>query len=215
MAVKNAAQLPDRFCADGIVIEETHRSKRRSFGLTTLAPPRRPEPGRGRGRPPHLAIEPVVVEPPPSLRSLNRNRYGDTTVRIDGSLPGPAAASKILGFRGRRAGCLDGWSARTPRFRLPARRSEHGPPEWIDTIEQDLQESMQNCGDSEAVAQATAPLRDGSLSGVPTVLHALSVSGFLLRQTSTPHQTRWRSNGWIEARRMPGAHRSRLTVGFP
>jgi hypothetical protein len=34
-------------------------------------------------------------------------------------------------------------------------------------------ESMQNCGDSEAVTQATAPLRDGGLSGVPTVLHAL------------------------------------------
>jgi hypothetical protein len=78
MAVKNAAQLLDRFCADGIVIEVTHRSKRRLFGLADLAPlrdgvapPRRPEPGRGRGRPPHLAVVPVVVEPPPPLRSLS------------------------------------------------------------------------------------------------------------------------------------------------
>jgi hypothetical protein len=76
MAVKNAAQLHDRFCADGVAIEVTHRSKRRLFGLAALAPlrdgvapPRRPEPGRG--RPPHLSVEPVVVEPPRPLRSLS------------------------------------------------------------------------------------------------------------------------------------------------
>ena len=59
MAVKNATQLLDDFCAAGIAVEVTHRSKRRLFGLTGLAPlrdvvrpPYRPEPGRGRGRPP-------------------------------------------------------------------------------------------------------------------------------------------------------------------
>ena len=59
MAVKNAAGLLDDFCAAGIAVEVTHRSKRRLFGLTGLAPlreavrpPYRPEPGRGRGRPP-------------------------------------------------------------------------------------------------------------------------------------------------------------------
>ena len=58
MAVKNATLLLDDFCAAGIAIEVTHRSKRRLFGLTGLAPlrdvvrpPYRPEPGRGRGRP--------------------------------------------------------------------------------------------------------------------------------------------------------------------
>ena len=58
MAVKNATQLLDDFCAAGIAVEVTHRSKRRLFGLTGLAPlrdvvrpPYRPEPGRGRGRP--------------------------------------------------------------------------------------------------------------------------------------------------------------------
>ena len=62
MAVKNATQLLDDFCAAGIAIEVTHRSKRRLFGLTGLAPlrdvvrpPYRPEPGRGRGRPPLMA----------------------------------------------------------------------------------------------------------------------------------------------------------------
>ena len=59
MAMKNALELLDSFCADGIAIEVTHRSRRRLFGLAGLAPlrdevlpPRRPEPGRGRGRPP-------------------------------------------------------------------------------------------------------------------------------------------------------------------
>jgi hypothetical protein len=81
MAPQNAAYLLDRFCADGIAIEVTHRSKRRLFGLAALAPlrdgvapPGRPEPGRGRGRPP---LRPVADEvgapiddPPPPLPPL-------------------------------------------------------------------------------------------------------------------------------------------------
>jgi hypothetical protein len=62
IAVKNAAELLDGFVARGIAIEVTHRAKRRLFGLKHLAPlreeaapPRRPMPGRGRGRPPHGA----------------------------------------------------------------------------------------------------------------------------------------------------------------
>ena len=58
MAVKNAAALLDAFCTAGIAVEVTHRSKRRLFGLTGLAPlreavrpPYRPDPTRGRGRP--------------------------------------------------------------------------------------------------------------------------------------------------------------------
>ena len=54
--------LLDDFCAAGIAVEVTHRSKRRLFGLAGLAPlrdevrpPHRPEPGRGRGRPPLVA----------------------------------------------------------------------------------------------------------------------------------------------------------------
>jgi hypothetical protein len=73
MAVKNATGLLADFCADGIAIEVTHRSKRRLFGLTGLAPlrdevapPRRPEPGRGRGRPRAIPME-AEPPPPPSL----------------------------------------------------------------------------------------------------------------------------------------------------
>ncbi len=77
MAVKNAAALLDRFCADDIAIEVSHRAKRRLFGLAELAPlrdgvapPRRPQPGRGRGRPPILDIEGAPAEPPPVLPPL-------------------------------------------------------------------------------------------------------------------------------------------------
>jgi hypothetical protein len=83
MATQNAAQLLDRFCADGIAIEVTHRSKRRLYGLAALAPlrdgvapPRRPEPGRGRGRPPILPVEDVIVDPPPPLPPLTPLQRG-------------------------------------------------------------------------------------------------------------------------------------------
>jgi hypothetical protein len=69
MAVKNASALLDAFARENIVVEVTHRAKRRLFGLAGLAPlrhevapPRRPEPGRGPGRPPA-----VREEPPPPL----------------------------------------------------------------------------------------------------------------------------------------------------
>ena len=79
MAVKNALELLAGFCADGITIEVTHRSKRRLFGLAGLAPlrdeispPRRPEPGRGRGRPPtiRLEVEPLLAVPPSPERAM-------------------------------------------------------------------------------------------------------------------------------------------------
>ena len=76
MAVKNATELLDGFCRDGIAVEVTHRSKRRLFGLAGLAPlrdevapARRPEPGRGRGRPPAIRFdaEPLPQPPPPEI----------------------------------------------------------------------------------------------------------------------------------------------------
>ena len=77
MAVKNALELLTGFCAEGIAIEITHRSKRRLFGLAGLAPlrdeiepPWRPEPGRGRGRPPTVRIEEEPSLPPPPERPM-------------------------------------------------------------------------------------------------------------------------------------------------
>ncbi len=37
MAIKNAAALLDQFCAAGVAVEVTHRSKQRLFGLVGLA----------------------------------------------------------------------------------------------------------------------------------------------------------------------------------
>jgi hypothetical protein len=78
MSIKSACVLLDQFCANGIAIEVTHRSARRLFGLGGLAPirdvvapPRRPEPGRGRGRPPHPAAEiPAELPPLPPIRQF-------------------------------------------------------------------------------------------------------------------------------------------------
>jgi hypothetical protein len=71
MAVKNAIVLLDAFAEAEIVVEVTHRSKRRLFGLAGLAPlrdevapPRRPEPGRGPGRPPAIREEAALPPPP-------------------------------------------------------------------------------------------------------------------------------------------------------
>jgi hypothetical protein len=84
MAVKNAIALLDDFCAAGLVVEVTHRSKRRLFGLAGLAPlreqvrpPWRPEPGRLRGRPPHIrfvaeAAEPTLPLPERPLTPIER-----------------------------------------------------------------------------------------------------------------------------------------------
>ena len=78
MAVTNALALLDEFQAAGLVVELTHRSKRRLFGLAGMermrdyvAPPRRPEPGRGRGRPrivPEAPESAALPEPPAVVR---------------------------------------------------------------------------------------------------------------------------------------------------
>jgi hypothetical protein len=84
MAVNNAAALLDAFCAAGIAVEVTHRSKRRLFGLAALAPlrkhvapPYHPEPGRGRGRPPAIPEADLVTEPPPlpPLTQIERRAF--------------------------------------------------------------------------------------------------------------------------------------------
>jgi hypothetical protein len=77
IAVKNAIRLLDGLVGVGVAVEVTHRSKRRLFGLKSMAsladavrPPYRPEPGRGRGRPPILADDDEITGPPPALPPL-------------------------------------------------------------------------------------------------------------------------------------------------
>jgi hypothetical protein len=90
MAVKNAAALLDDFRRAGIAVEVTHRSKRRLFGLVGLAPlwdvvraPDRPDPNRGRGRPPlersDDGTDSLPIRPPAPLTPLDRRQleYSD------------------------------------------------------------------------------------------------------------------------------------------
>ena len=89
IAVKNAIGLLDGLVTAGLAVEVTHRAKRRLFGLVGMAPlrdgvaaPRRPEPGRGRGRPPVIPVEEETAGPPPPLPPLTplerrEFEYGD------------------------------------------------------------------------------------------------------------------------------------------
>ena len=69
MATNNATRLLDGFVRLGVASEVTHRSKRRLYGLKHLAPlreaaapPRRPVPGRRRGRPSMASLVDDVAE---------------------------------------------------------------------------------------------------------------------------------------------------------
>ena len=112
MAVKNATLLLDDFCAAGIAIEVTHRSKRRLFGLTGLAPlrdvvrpPYRPEPGRGRGRPPLVAEEAITVPALPPVPPLDRQSFDYSD--LGGDLGCHRHRSLMSGYVRQRCGRAD------------------------------------------------------------------------------------------------------------
>jgi hypothetical protein len=82
MSIRSATDLLDEFVLDGLVVEVTHRAKRRLFalrGLTPLrdevAPPRRPllgrRPGRPRHDPPDEVVESVAT-PAPAVSPVDR-----------------------------------------------------------------------------------------------------------------------------------------------
>ena len=80
----NVSALLQDFCRAEIAVEVTHRSKRRLYSLATLAPvrdvvapPRRPEPGRGRGRPPIYREDnaPFVPGPLPPVSMIERRAF--------------------------------------------------------------------------------------------------------------------------------------------
>ena len=103
IAVKNATALLDVFCSMGIAVEVTHRSKRRLFGLAGLAslreaaaPPSRPVPGRGRGRPsravaaeataPTLPSEPLAPMSPLERWSYDYGELERAMAAVDATL---------------------------------------------------------------------------------------------------------------------------------
>jgi hypothetical protein len=93
MATKNAGHLLEGFVVLGIASEVTHRSKRRLYGLKHLAPlreaaaaPRRPQPGRGPGRPSAASLAstaagsedpaaPAPLAPSPPLPRFQRGEF--------------------------------------------------------------------------------------------------------------------------------------------
>jgi hypothetical protein len=83
VAVKTAIRLLDGLLEDGVVVEVTHRSKRRLFGLKHLAPlretvrpPYRPMPGRSRGRPlVPLAAEDAPLPLMPPVTPIERRAF--------------------------------------------------------------------------------------------------------------------------------------------
>jgi len=82
MSIKCTTELLDRFVGTEIAVEVTHRSARRLFGLAAMAPvrdattpPRRPMPGRGRGRPRFDDIREELVAPTAPLSPMSRFQY--------------------------------------------------------------------------------------------------------------------------------------------
>ncbi len=73
LSIKSATVMLTGLVADGVAVEVTHRSARRLFGLAGMAPvrdvtipPRRPEPGRGRGRSPYEREDAEMLSPWPA-----------------------------------------------------------------------------------------------------------------------------------------------------
>lgn len=82
LAIKTAIRLLDGLVGADVAVEVTHRSKRRLFGLKGMAPlgeavrpPHRPEPGRGRGRPPVIVAVPQGPSAPPPLTPVERRAF--------------------------------------------------------------------------------------------------------------------------------------------
>jgi hypothetical protein len=85
ITVKNAIRILDTLVTAEVVIEVTHRSKRRLFALAGLVPirdavrpPYRPDPGRGRGRPrlDDITLEQEApLEPLPPLTPVERRAF--------------------------------------------------------------------------------------------------------------------------------------------
>jgi hypothetical protein len=92
IAIKNAIRLLDELCGAGIVVEVTHRSKRRLFGLAGLVPlrdvvrpPYRSDPNRGPGRPRHeiVADQAETAVPPLSpLSPIERRAFDYTALEV-------------------------------------------------------------------------------------------------------------------------------------
>ena len=89
MSVKSAGAILDELTHDGIAVEVTGRCARRLFGLrgfalraTVAAPPRRPETGRGCGRPRLSPAEAATPAPAAPLGPAERQAFGDGDLEV-------------------------------------------------------------------------------------------------------------------------------------
>ncbi|WP_183117570.1 hypothetical protein [Gluconacetobacter azotocaptans] len=109
MAPKNALALLDQFVERGIVVEVTHRSARRLFGLKGLAPlaeevalPRRARRGSGRVRSPELD-EPLVDAAPTPVALSPLARWQPDYADLEAAM---AAADQVVRNAGSRLEAL-------------------------------------------------------------------------------------------------------------
>jgi hypothetical protein len=133
VSIKSALEILDALVQDGVAVEVTGRAARRLFGLrglaplaSAVAPPRRPEPGRGRGRPRVLPIEVEATLPPMApLTPVERRAfdYTDLTGAMDELDAVLRRARRALDGIARRA--ADAGGARDPAC-LPARGEDDG-----------------------------------------------------------------------------------------
>jgi hypothetical protein len=134
IATNNAARLLDGFVGLGIVSEVSQRAKRRLYGLKHLAPlreatapPRRPLPGRRRGRPSTASLVadtsgevadtgfPLVPSPPLSPLERQKFDFSDIDRLLDLTDQAIRRAQSVLEVQSTRPSArLTGWSPPIP-----------------------------------------------------------------------------------------------------
>jgi hypothetical protein len=104
VARKNVLRLADELVADGVLVEVSRRERGRLYALPAMAPlrnevaaPRRPEFGRGRGRPPEIRLPQTVdhLETAPIMAPVSRmERFEFDYSGLDAAMLELEAASK-------------------------------------------------------------------------------------------------------------------------
>jgi biotin operon repressor len=133
ISIKSALAILDALRRDGIAIEVTGRAARRLFGLAglaplaaTVAPPRRPEPGRGPGRPRHLppavAVETLPLTPatplaPAAWQAFDYSDLDAAMAAVDVAIRGARRGLDSLarGDDADSADAVDGYDDDEPR----------------------------------------------------------------------------------------------------
>lgn len=113
VAPKNALAILAALVRDGVAVEVSRRAARRLWGLRgmaplaeVVAPPRRPEPGRRRGRPRKEMEAPAFEAPPPPLppftpaerRTFDYTELEAAIAAVDAAMRGTSGGTVALGW---------------------------------------------------------------------------------------------------------------------